>query len=73
MRRPPMRYLIAILLPPLGLFLAGKWFQALLSLVLMLTLIGWPVAAVWAVLVVLNRDEDKRTDRLVRELRRQAS
>lgn len=68
-----MRYLIAILLPPLGLFLAGKWFQALLSLVLMLTLIGWPVAAVWAVLVVLNRDEDKRTDRLVRELRRQAS
>lgn len=68
-----MRYLIAILLPPLGLLMAGKVFQAILSLILMLTVIGWPVAAVWAVLVVLNHDEDRRTDRVVRELRRQAT
>jgi uncharacterized membrane protein YqaE (UPF0057 family) len=63
--------LIAILLPPLGLLLAGKWFQAILSLVLMLTVLGWPVAAVWAVLVVFNHDEDRRTERLVREMRHQ--
>lgn len=66
-----LRYLIAILLPPLGLLLAGKWFQAILSLVLMLTVLGWPVAAVWAVLVVFNHDEDRRTERLVREMRHQ--
>lgn len=65
-----MRYLIAILIPPLGLLLAGKPFQAIFSLVLMLTLIGWPVAAAWAILVILNADEDRRTDRVVRALRR---
>jgi uncharacterized membrane protein YqaE (UPF0057 family) len=68
-----MRYLIAILLPPLGLLLSGKVFQAILSFILMLTIIGWPVAAAWAVLVILNHDEDRRTDRVVRALRRQAS
>lgn len=65
-----MKYLIGVLLPPLGLFLVGKWFQSLLSLVLMLTLIGWPIAAVWAVLVMMNHDADRRTDRLIKVLRR---
>ncbi|MFO0959061.1 MAG: hypothetical protein U0800_16810 [Isosphaeraceae bacterium] len=68
-----MRYLIAILLPPLGLLLAGKPFQALFSLILMITLIGWPVAAAWAILVMLNADEDRRTDRLVRAMKRAAT
>lgn len=67
-----MRYLIAILVPPVGLLLCGKWFQALLSLVLMLTVLGWPVAAVWAVMVLWNHDEDRRTDRVVRALRHTA-
>lgn len=68
-----MRYLIAILIPPLGLLLSGKPFQAILSLILMLTLIGWPVAAVWAILVMFNSDEDRRTDRVVRALRQAGS
>lgn len=67
-----MKYLIGLLIPPVGLFLVGKWFQAALSLLLMLTLIGWPVAAVWAVMVMWNHDEDRRNDRLIRELRRTA-
>ena len=66
-----MRYLIAILLPPLGLLLCGKVFQAILCLILMLTCLGWPVASVWAVLVVHNYHEDQRTDRVLRELREQ--
>jgi len=55
-----MKYLIAIILPPLGMLLVGKVGQALLCLLLMLTLIGWPLAAIWAVLVVNNAEHDKR-------------
>ena len=47
-----MRYLLAILLPPLGMLSVGKPFHALLCLVLMVTLIGWPVAAIWALIIV---------------------
>ena len=41
-----MRYVLAILLPPLAMFLSGRVFQGLLCLVLMLTLIGWPIASI---------------------------
>jgi uncharacterized membrane protein YqaE (UPF0057 family) len=65
-----VRYLIAILLPPLGLFLVGKWGQAILCLILQLTLIGWPIAAIWAVLVVNDYYARKRNEDLVRDLQR---
>lgn len=55
-----MKYLLAILVPPLALFAAGRPFQALLCLVLMVTLIGWPIAAIWAVLVVNDANADAR-------------
>jgi uncharacterized membrane protein YqaE (UPF0057 family) len=64
-----VRYVIAILLPPLGLLLCGKMFQALLCLLLMLTLIGWPVASIWAVLVVADYHAEQRAHRLARELK----
>ena len=60
-----MRYLIAILLPPVGLLVAHRPGQALLCLLLMVTLIGWPIAAIWAVLVVNSYYADRRTDRLI--------
>ncbi|MCS6852677.1 MAG: hypothetical protein NZ700_16090 [Gemmataceae bacterium] len=65
-----MRYVIAILLPPLGMLLCGRVFQAVLCLVLMLTLIAWPVASVWAALVVADYQADKRNARLLRALRK---
>ena len=64
-----MLYVLAIVLPPLAIFMAGKPFQAIVSLILMLTLIGWAPAAIWAVFVVANHYADKRTERLVRELK----
>ena len=67
-----MRYLIAILLPPVGMLLCGKVVQAILCLVLMLTLIGWPIASIWAVLVAMNWYADRRTDRLIQAMRQQA-
>ena len=66
-----MRYLLAIVLPPVAMLSAGKPFQALLCLVLMVTVIGWIPAAIWAVMVVSSYHADKRTDRIVKEMRKE--
>lgn len=66
-----MLYLLAIVLPPVALVMAGKPFQGTLSLVLMLTVIGWIPAAIWAVLVVKKRDDDRRAERVVEAIRQQ--
>lgn len=65
-----MRYVIAILLPPVGMLLCGKVLQAVLCLVLMLTCLGWPVASIWALMVVNDYHADQRTDEIVRAMRR---
>jgi len=64
-----MRYLIAILIPPLGMLSVGKVFEAFLCLLLMITIIGHPIAAVWAVLVVHSSFEDRRARRIERATR----
>jgi len=58
-----MKYLIAIILPPLGMLLVGRVGLALLCLLLQITILGWPLAAIWAVLVVNNAENDKRMKR----------
>jgi len=55
-----MKYLIAIVLPPLGMLLVGRIGLAFLCLILQITILGWPLAAIWAVLVVNNAEHDKR-------------
>ena len=64
-----MLYVVAVLLPPLALLLAGKPFQALFSLILQVTVIGWFPAALWALFVVQGYYADKRANRLLREMR----
>ncbi len=69
-----MLYLIAIILPPLALLLAGKPFQAIMSaviwvLALIFTIFGlgffmWVVLAVWAVLVVRDRNTRKMMEEI---------
>jgi len=56
--------LLAILLPPVAIFIKGRPIQALLCFVLMITIIGWIPAAIWAVAVVNSADSDKRIKRL---------
>jgi len=68
-----VRYLIAILLPPLGMVSVGKFVEALICLVLMLTIVGHPIAAVWAVLVVHSALADGRARRIEQAARRAAS
>jgi uncharacterized membrane protein YqaE (UPF0057 family) len=65
-----MKYVLAILLPPLGLLSVGRSGQALVCLVLMLTIIGWPLAAVWALLVVNSAETERRVRRALEDDRR---
>jgi TM2 domain-containing membrane protein YozV len=60
-----MKYLLAILFPPIGFFAVGKPFQGILALFLMFTLIGWPIAVIWAWLVINSAHADTRTQRIV--------
>jgi hypothetical protein len=47
----------------------GKILQAILCVILMLTVIGWPVASIWALFVVHSHLEDRRAERIVRAVR----
>ena len=65
-----MKLVLAILLPPRGLLSVGKPFQALLNLLLWVTILGWPIAALWAVLVVHGEQTESRVRRILDEDRR---
>jgi uncharacterized membrane protein len=64
-----MLYLIALLLPPLALLLCGKPFQAILSAIIWVLawifaifgagFIMWVILAVWAIMVVRDRNTRK--------------
>jgi len=62
--------LLAILLPPVAMFLKGRPIQALLCLLLMVTLIGWIPAAIWAVAVVNGANADARMKRLEKTIKK---
>jgi uncharacterized membrane protein YqaE (UPF0057 family) len=63
-----MRILLAIILPPVAMLLCGKVFQAVLCLLLMITVIGWIPAAIWAVFVVQNHNADVRNKKLIKAI-----
>lgn len=65
----PVRYVLAIVVPPLGLLAAGRGGQALVCLILWLTIIGWPLAALWALLVVNSAETESRVRRAMKEER----
>jgi uncharacterized membrane protein YqaE (UPF0057 family) len=58
-----MRYLLAIILPPIAVLLCGKPVQAILNL--LLTILFWIPGVVHALFVVHSHLADKRTDRLL--------
>jgi len=58
-----MRYLLAILLPPVAVLMCGKPIQFLLNIIL--TLCFWLPGAIHAILVVNKHFADKRADRIV--------
>jgi hypothetical protein len=43
-----IRVVLAIVLPCVAMLLAGRLFAAILCLILQVTIIGWPIASLWA-------------------------
>ena len=62
-----MLYLLAILLPPLAVLIAGKPVQAAVNV--LLTLMLWIPGMIHAFMVVGNHYADKRTGRLEKAIR----
>ncbi len=65
-----MRYLLALLLPPLAVLSVGRPFQALLNVPLLL--LGWIPAVVHACLLVHSFEEDRRAHEIVNAVRGRA-
>lgn len=63
-----MRYVLAILLPPIAVLSCGKWFQAVVNLVL--TLCFWLPGAIHALFVVNDYHNEQNADRIVDAMRR---
>jgi|GraSoiStandDraft_43_1057313.scaffolds.fasta_scaffold1150874_2 uncharacterized membrane protein YqaE (UPF0057 family) len=61
-------YLLAVLLPPLAVLLAGKPFQALINIPLTIAL--WVPGMIHAIFVVHNHYADKRNERLIKAMER---
>jgi uncharacterized membrane protein YqaE (UPF0057 family) len=60
-------YLVAIILPPVPMLQQGKMGSALITFLLCLSLVGWPVASIWALTATRGSHvEDKRVDRMSR-------
>jgi uncharacterized membrane protein YqaE (UPF0057 family) len=64
-----MKYLIAVVLPPLAVLLCGRPLQALLSIGL--TFLGWLPGVIHALFVVKSYEDRKNTDRIVAAIERQ--
>ncbi|MBE0440396.1 MAG: YqaE/Pmp3 family membrane protein [Gammaproteobacteria bacterium] len=62
-----MRYLFAIILPPLAVFLCGKPIQGVLNI--FLTLLFWIPGMIHALFVVNSHLADKRTNRIIDALK----
>jgi len=61
-----MRLLLAIFLPPVVFFTINRPFQGIFCFLLMITLIGWPVSAIWAVYAL----GQYRNEEMISELKR---
>ncbi len=61
-----MRLILALLLPFSVFFTIGRPFQGILCLILQLTLIGWPLAAIWAVYALSQFKTDRKIVEIMR-------
>lgn len=60
-----MRLFLALILPPLVFFTINRPIQGIFCAFLWMTIIGWPVAAIWAVYSLSQyRNEETMQDRM---------
>jgi len=55
-----MRLFLAIFLPPLAFFTIGRPLAGIVCLLLWATIIGWIIAALWAVAAVADYESEQR-------------
>ena len=65
-----MRYLLAIVLPPVAVFSTGRILQGLINIVL--TILGWVPGVVHAALIVNDFKNEERTNRVIDAMRLRA-
>lgn len=58
--RKMMRFLICLFVPWLGFFTIGRPFSGIICLILQLTIIGWLLAAIWAIYSLGQYETDKK-------------
>jgi uncharacterized membrane protein YqaE (UPF0057 family) len=61
--------LIAIFFPFLSFFLRGRILTGIICLILQITVIGWIPAAIWAVISLQNSRADRRTNKIIKEMK----
>ena len=66
-----MRYLLAIILPPIAVLICGRPIQALLNLVL--TILLWIPGMIHALFVVNGYYADRRTDKVIEAIKEKES
>ncbi|AWM12556.1 YqaE/Pmp3 family membrane protein [Flavobacterium sp. NRK F10] len=64
-----MRYVIAFFFPWLSLMLQGKILSGIICLLLQLTIIGWIPAFLWAVTSLNRMYADRRTNKIIKEMK----
>ncbi len=60
---------LAVLLPWFSFFLREKYVQGYICLALQITIIGWPVAATWALFTLVGRKKAVKEEYVIRSLR----
>ena len=62
-----MRLLLAIFIPWLQFFTIGRPFAGITCLILQVTLIGWPIAAIWSVYALSQYETDRKIEEALEE------
>lgn len=62
-----LRLILALLIPWLQFFTIGKPISGIICLILQLTLIGWPIAAIWSVFALSQYKTDQKIKEAMRD------
>jgi hypothetical protein len=62
-----LRLILALLIPWLQFFTIGKPISGIICLILQITLIGWPIAAIWSVFALSQYKTDQKIKQAMRD------
>jgi hypothetical protein len=62
-----LRLILALLIPWLQFFTIGKPISGIICLILQITVIGWPIAAIWSVFALSQYKTDQKIKQAMRD------